>query len=706
MLNTKRIRFAIPLILIVVVFTIISTTLGLYYSNEAIESTVSQDLQLVSKIASDMIVSSLNRLAEDVAYVGNNMRIAYEEGGEDALFEALLQEADYGPNFINLAYITPDGTLLQAQKDGYAYAAMDPNPIALYQSKTPPEGDFLDSLEFTPTGESMLRTYKRLSDGTIFVVTLGGDFLTELIEQTSYDLYGKGKVMLIDQEGYILAAVDKDRLYTRYLPEQTIERDMAQMAYLALDGEEGVRRFRASDHHDVVGAYIPVSNGPTDLALLTTISLQETPMSSIRWVFVTSGLTLLALGLAGTLTLSAYQMRRYNELDEMKTIAENANRFKSEFLANMSHEIRTPMNAVIGMTALARSAPDDQRRDYCLSKVEDASRHLLGVINDILDMSKIEANKMELKPGEMALNTMLQSVLDIYSFKAAEKELRISVQADATLPPYIRADEQRLAQVVGNLVSNAVKFTPNGGEISIQAHLRGIMNNMAKIEIAVKDNGIGITPEKQARLFQAFQQADESISGRFGGTGLGLAISRRIVELMGGQIWVESTPGQGSTFSFTIQAEIVKKLEEAEDAPEDAVSAYTDFSGKCLLLVEDMEINREIVCELLKPTGIEVVQAENGRIGLEAFKKEPDRFDVILMDLQMPEMNGYEATRALRALGTPKAKSIPIIAMTANVFREAIEQCMAAGMTAHVGKPINVQETLAKLRRALKSSAA
>ncbi|MDR0928695.1 MAG: response regulator [Oscillospiraceae bacterium] len=704
MRDNKRIRFAVPLIVIVVVFTVISTSLGLYYSNQAIESTVSQDLQLVGKIASDMIISSLNRLGEDVAYVGTNMRAAYQTGGADALAAALANEAKVGPNFICLAYITPDGELIQAQKEGFAYAALDPNQMAFFQSKVPQSNNFLDSLEFTPSGESVLRIYRNLGDGAVLLVSMGGDYLSELIQQTKYDLYGKGKVMLLDQQGYVLAAVDEHRMYTRYLPDQTIEREIAQMAYQALDGEGGVQRFRTVDGQDAIGAYFPVRNSATNMALLASVFLHETPMASIRWVFIVTGLALLALGLTGAAVLSTYQMRRFDELDELKTIAENASRFKSEFLANMSHEIRTPMNAVIGMTMLARAADDEKRRDYCLTKVEDASRHLLGVINDILDMSKIEANKMELQSNDLAFGSMLQGVLDIYSFKAAEKGLHIRVDTDPNMPPYLHADEQRLAQVVGNLVSNAVKFTPEGGEIRIRSHLRGINNGMAKIEIAVQDTGIGIAPEKQSRLFQSFQQADKSISGRFGGTGLGLAISRRIVEMMGGQIWLDSIPGQGSTFSFTIQA----KLAEAPTVKDEGKAGHTsmDFSGKCLLLVEDMEINREIVIALLEDTGMEVVEAENGRIGLEAFTKEPDRFDVVLMDVQMPEMDGYEATRAMRALDTPKAKSIPIIAMTANVFREAVEQCLAAGMTEHVGKPINVQEIMEKLRDALKTSGA
>jgi signal transduction histidine kinase len=232
--------------------------------------------------------------------------------------------------------------------------------------------------------------------------------------------------------------------------------------------------------------------------------------------------------------------------------AEDASRAKGDFLANMSHEIRTPMNAIIGMTAIGKSAVDIERKDYCLTKIEDASNHLLGVINDILDMSKIEANKFELSSVEFGFEKMLQRVVNVINFRVDEKLQKFSVHIDKAIPRTLIGDDQRLAQVVTNLLSNAVKFTPEQGSINLDARFVKEDNHICTIQIRVTDTGIGISPEQQARLFNSFQQAESSTSRKFGGTGLGLVISKRIVEMMDGSIWIESEEGKGSTFAFTV----------------------------------------------------------------------------------------------------------------------------------------------------------
>jgi CheY-like chemotaxis protein/anti-sigma regulatory factor (Ser/Thr protein kinase) len=271
------------------------------------------------------------------------------------------------------------------------------------------------------------------------------------------------------------------------------------------------------------------------------------------------------------------------------------------------------------------------------------------------------------------------------------------VDIDAGIPPYIHSDEQRLAQVITNLLTNAVKFTPENGEIRLAARLISISRDNAEIEISVKDTGIGISAEQQAKLFTVFQQAESSIARKYGGTGLGLAISKRIVEMMEGTIQVESEPGHGSRFSFQIcvgTAEAPKTIADiSADSP-----IENAFEGKCILLAEDIEINREIVRSLLEPTAVEIVDAVNGRDAVEKFAAEPEKYDIIFMDVQMPELDGYDATRRIRAMAFEKANSIPIIAMTANVFKEDIDKCLNAGMNAHIGKPIDMGQVLEKLR--------
>jgi signal transduction histidine kinase/CheY-like chemotaxis protein len=522
-----------------------------------------------------------------------------------------------------------------------------------------------------------------------------------------------------------------------------------------------------------------------------------------------------------------------------KDQAEESNRAKSDFLSNMSHEMRTPLNAVIGMTAIGKAAPGLDKKDYAFGKIEDASTHLLGVVNDILDMSKIEANKLELSLLDFDFEKMLRKVVNFINFRVDEKNQRFHVNMDREIPRRLCGDDQRLSQVLTNLLSNAVKFTPEGGSIKLDTRLVEEKDGLYAIRFEVSDTGIGIGKEERTHLFQAFQQADSGTSRNFGGTGLGLAISRRIVELMGGEIDLESELERGSTFSFTVRIargrtdrrgglnegvnwknirilavddspeileyfketaqgfgiacdtaasgeEAIALLEQgnrhdiyfvdwkmpgmsgielsreirkrrsdnsvvtmissvqwsmiADEAKEVGVDRFLSkplfrsdiadcineclgmghleeltaqeaagekddaanlFPGRHILLAEDVDINQEICLALLEPSEVEIDCAANGEEAVQMFSAKPEHYDLILMDVQMPGMDGLEATRRIRALDVPRAKSVPIVAMTANVFREDIEKCLAAGMNDHIGKPLDLELLFEKLRRYL-----
>jgi PAS domain S-box-containing protein len=535
------------------------------------------------------------------------------------------------------------------------------------------------------------------------------------------------------------------------------------------------------------------------------------------------------IGLIGRDDTEKMQMER-DRLDALEQ-AYRASKAKSDFLANMSHEMRTPMNAIIGMTSIAQNASGIERKDDCLKKIEEASVHLLGVINDILDMSKIEANKFDLSSTEFNFEDMLRKVTNVIGFRIEEKQQKFTVRIDNALPRTLVGDDLRLAQVITNLLSNAVKFTPEHGSIWLRSRLIKEEAGVCTIQIEVADTGIGISPEQQSRLFSSFVQAESGTARKFGGTGLGLAISKRIVEMMNGRIWIESTLGQGALFACTVQvergtaeppdllapgvnratcrmlavddeseireyfidiahlldvscdmaasgaeamqmieqkppyaiyfidwsmpgvsgAELPRRLkarepkkpvvimlsskewslieDEDKNAGADtflfkpifpsAVAACVNeclnagqafssdgsdgtnaFAGYRVLLAEDVEINREIVLALLEPTGLVIDCAVNGLEALQQFSASYEPYDMIFMDIQMPDMDGYEATRRIRALETPPVH-IPIIAMTANVFREDIEKCLAAGMDDHLGKPLDFNDVLSKLRKYL-----
>jgi len=517
---------------------------------------------------------------------------------------------------------------------------------------------------------------------------------------------------------------------------------------------------------------------------------------------------------------------------------------KTIFLATMSHEIRTPMNAIIGMTTIGRMSDDIQKKSDALEKIDIASKHMLGVINDILDFSKIESGKFELSLANFEYEKMLQKVVDIVNLRMDERRQNFYISIDKDIPNAFIGDDQRLSQVITNLLTNASKFTPEEGTIRLDTRLLSIEENstlsgskLYRLQISVEDTGIGITEEQKLRLFNSYEQAQADTTRKYGGTGLGLPISKRIIELMGGDIRVESEPDKGSKFIFTVLLErgfdeTKRKLDDGinwknirvlviDDEPEirelfktvsekfdfncsvaatgteaieiidrekdfdiyfvdwrlpdmnggeivrhinqkkgnnpvaiifsstdwsaieeevrsigvdrflpkplfpsiihDVINEYigtdsimdqegfasgaiNDFSGHSILIAEDVEINREIVASLLEPTNVSIDCAVNGLRAVEMFEAVPEKYSMIFMDIQMPEMDGYDATRKIRGSGIPEAETIPIIAMTANVFREDIEKCFEAGMNGHIGKPINIEEVCAQLRKYLLKS--
>ncbi|MDO4961942.1 MAG: response regulator [Eubacteriales bacterium] len=398
------------------------------------------------------------------------------------------------------------------------------------------------------------------------------------------------------------------------------------------------------------------------------------------------------------------------ELSEALVLAQQSSRSKTAFLNNMSHDIRTPMNAIIGFTNLAKANSGDKSvvDDY-LEKIGNASEHLLNLINDILDMSRIESGKVTLSEDTQNLRVVLDSIREIVQSDAEAKQLKLSVETEGIEHAYVVCDKLRLKQVLLNVISNALKYTNPGGSIWIKAAEKEFLreDNAAVYEFRVKDTGIGMSEEFVKTIFEAFTRETTSTLSGVSGTGLGMAITKNIIDMMDGSIEVNSKKGEGSEFIITLkfpladEEELIRQKAAAEEEEEEEM----DFTGRRILLVEDNELNREIAEEILTEVGFEVETAENGQLACDALAaSEMGYFDLVLMDVQMPVMDGYEATRTIRRFENPHLAGIPIIAMTANAFEEDRKMAFDAGMDGHIAKPIDVEVLFTTLKEVFHNS--
>lgn len=437
--------------------------------------------------------------------------------------------------------------------------------------------------------------------------------------------------------------------------------------------------------------------GNSDLDILGVIRLDELKPENSTWMIVVfiCG-TLAALALLDGLYLHQVNSR----LRETAQLAQQASEAKTQFLSSMSHDIRTPMNAVLGMMSIARNhVQDPEYVTQCLDKSMNAGKRLLTLINDILDISKIESGQFVLTPSEISLTELFSELLDMLDPQIRDKNLHFTAEEMKLPHPVVLADPIRLNQIYMNLLSNAVKYTPSGGQIELKIYEESVPEHSGCtcLVFCVSDNGIGMTQEYQERMYQSFSREISTQVNRTQGSGLGLAIVRQMVDLMGGTITCESEVEKGTTFTVRLDLPIVDRQIPAEHGSSEM---QDDVSGLHLLVAEDNELNWEVIQVLLDEYGITSERAENGRICVEKLLAAgPGVYDAILMDVQMPEMNGLEACRKIRELPDAQLKDIPVIAMTADAFAEDVQMCKNSGMNGHIAKPIDVGTLQSYLRK-------
>ena len=658
-------------------------------------------------------------------------------------FEAWQKESESTLIFLqeNGKAITTDGTKLRVDmpskllldlRNGYNIGKL----VTLDYNQKKKDGYLvaIPCQEYTIKGE----TYTAI--GTLY----DHSKLDSMLSVKSYN--GNAYLFMLDNDGNITYTNQKeDKFFRNYFllkhlkGDQAITEEEADSLQKKLDGREQGVELVESDKPYYLG-YCPIENNNTMLICIVEKSVVDNVLRDYQktivfeTILMAGFILLLFAGLFYSISRrslaeqKAEYEKRNNEIQtqamkemeesnkklkkaknittEALQTAENANKAKTDFLSNMSHDIRTPMNAIIGMTSLIRHDAGNKAKviEYA-DKIDISSQHLLGIINDVLDMSKIEAGKTVFKYTDFSILDFITELNTIFHSQIDEKNQTLTIIKENIRHEWVNGDQVHLMQIFSNLVSNAVKYTQEGGKIQFLVEECETKSSVyAKYRFLVSDNGMGMSADFKDTIFDAFTRAESSMTNKIQGTGLGMAITKNLVEAMGGTIDVESELGQGSCFEVLIDLRIAEDrfVSSAEQAEKDEPAGNV-LKGMRFLCAEDNELNAEILMELLKIEGAECTICENGKRVLEAFEQSaPGDYDMILIDVQMPVMNGYEATKAIRRSSHELAKTIPIIAMTANAFSEDIQHSLAAGMNAHVSKPIEMK-VLEKTIRSIKS---
>ena len=746
--KTKRKKMIVPLFFLILIFlNLIFVKLLLNRMNSYIAENgkssmgaVVEQIQQTYDLQVNGYYSRLHMLEDFLTQEGVR---SIELDRNKKFFEAWQKESESTLIFLqeNGKAITTDGTKLRVDmpskllldlRNGYNIGKL----VSLDYNQKKKDGYLvaIPCQEYTINGE----TYTAI--GTLY----DHSKLDSMLSVKSYN--GNAYLFMLDNDGNITYTNQKeDKFFRNYFllkhlkGDQAITEEEADSLQKKLDGREQGVELVESDKPYYLG-YCPIENNNTMLICIVEKSVVDNVLRDYQktivfeTILMAGFILLLFAGLFYSISRrslaeqKAEYEKRNNEIQtqamkdmeesnkklkkakdittEALQTAENANKAKTDFLSNMSHDIRTPMNAIIGMTSLIRHDAGNKAKviEYA-DKIDISSQHLLGIINNVLDMSKIEAGKTVFKYTDFSILDFITELNTIFHSQIDEKNQTLTIIKENIRHEWVNGDQVHLMQIFSNLVSNAVKYTQEGGKIQFLVEECETKSSVyAKYRFLVSDNGMGMSADFKDTIFDAFTRAESSMTNKIQGTGLGMAITKNLVEAMGGTIDVESELGQGSCFEVLIDLRIAEDrfVSSAEQAEKDEPAGNV-LKGMRFLCAEDNELNAEILMELLKIEGAECTICENGKRVLEAFEQSaPGDYDMILMDVQMPVMNGYEATKAIRRSSHELAKTIPIIAMTANAFSEDIQHSPAAGMNAHVSKPVEMK-VLEKTIRSIKS---
>ena len=746
--KTKRKKMIVPLFFLILIFlNLIFVKLLLNRMNSYIAENgkssmgaVVEQIQQTYDLQVNGYYSRLHMLEDFLTQEGVR---SIELDRNKKFFEAWQKESESTLIFLqeNGKAITTDGTKLRVDmpskllldlRNGYNIGKL----VSLDYNQKKKDGYLvaIPCQEYTIKGE----TYTAI--GTLY----DHSKLDSMLSVKSYN--GNAYLFMLDNDGNITYTNQKeDKFFRNYFllkhlkGDQAITEEEADSLQKKLDGREQGVELVESDKPYYLG-YCPIENNNTMLICIVEKSVVDNVLRDYQktivfeTILMAGFILLLFAGLFYSISRrslaeqKAEYEKRNNEIQtqamkemeesnkklkkakdittEALQTAENANKAKTDFLSNMSHDIRTPMNAIIGMTSLIRHDAGNKAKviEYA-DKIDISSQHLLGIINNVLDMSKIEAGKTVFKYTDFSILDFITELNTIFHSQIDEKNQTLIIIKENIRHEWVNGDQVHLMQIFSNLVSNAVKYTQEGGKIQFLVEECETKSSVyAKYRFLVSDNGMGMSADFKDTIFDAFTRAESSMTNKIQGTGLGMAITKNLVEAMGGTIDVESELSQGSCFEVLIDLRIAEDrfVSSAERVEKDEPAGNV-LKGMRFLCAEDNELNAEILMELLKIEGAECTICENGKRVLEAFEQSaPGDYDMILMDVQMPVMNGYEATKAIRRSSHELAKTIPIIAMTANAFSEDIQHSLAAGMNAHVSKPVEMK-VLEKTIRSIKS---